>query len=48
VTGIDQRRVTVEFVPDAVAVLRALSMRVAQLFAVGGLLALALVRPGRA
>lgn len=42
--GVDQRQVTVDYVPDGVAVLRAASMTVAQLLAVVGLLGLAFVR----
>jgi len=43
--GVEQPRVTVEFVPDTPAVLRALSMTVAQLLTVVGLVGLGLVRP---
>lgn len=42
--GVDQRQVTLDFVPDIVAVVRALSMTVAQVFAVVGFLGLASVR----
>ncbi len=43
--GVDQRQVTVDYVPDLVAVLRAASMTIAQLLAVVGFLGLACVRP---
>lgn len=41
--GVDQRQVRVEFVPDFVAVLRAVSMTLAQVLALAGLLGLAYV-----
>lgn len=43
--GVDRRDITLTFVPDAVAVLRALGMTAAQLLAAIGLLGLALVGP---
>ena len=45
IVGVDQPQVTLEFVPDLVAVLRALSMTLAQVLAVGGFLGLAYLRP---
>ena len=45
--GVDQRQVTVDYVPDAVAVLRAASMTLAQILAIVGCLGLACVRPAR-
>jgi hypothetical protein len=47
VTDISQPRVTVEFVPDPVAWLRALSTTLAQLLAAAGLIGLAFARPLR-
>jgi hypothetical protein len=44
--GVDQREVRLEFVPDLAAVLRALSMTLAQILAVGGTIGLAFVAPG--
>jgi hypothetical protein len=43
-TGIDQREVTVQFVPDSVALLRAAARTLAQLLALVGLVGLACVR----
>lgn len=45
VAGVSQPRVTIEFVPDAVASLRAISATLAQLLAAVGLLGLVCVRP---
>ena len=45
VVGVDQRRVILDFVPDAVALLRAASLTLAQLLAVAGFLSLAVMRP---
>lgn len=42
--GVDRRQITLDFVPDIVAVMRALSMTVAQVFAVVGFVGLASVR----
>jgi hypothetical protein len=44
---VDQRQVNVDYVPDAVAVLRAASMTLAQILAVVGFLGLACIRPAR-
>ena len=44
-TGVDQPRLTLEFVPDGVALLRAVSMTVAQVLALLGFLGLVYVRP---
>ncbi len=44
-TGVDQRHVTLEFAPDVTAILRAVSMTVAQILAVIGFLGLAYVGP---
>jgi hypothetical protein len=44
---VDQRQVSVDYVPDAVAVMRAASMTLAQILAVAGFLGLACVRPAR-
>jgi hypothetical protein len=45
VVNVDQPRTTLRFVPDAVAILLALGMTLAQLFAVGGLIGLVGARP---
>lgn len=45
VVGVNQSRVTIEFVPDAVAWLLAASMTLAQLLSAAGLLGLVFVRP---
>ena len=45
VVNIDQPRVTLRFAPDAIAILLALGMTIAQLLAVAGILGLASVRP---
>jgi hypothetical protein len=45
VVDVDQRRVTLRFVPDAVAIVLAVAMTIAQLFACIGLLGLAIVGP---
>jgi hypothetical protein len=45
--GVDHHQVRVDYVPDAVAVLRAASMTLAQILGVAGFLGLACVRPAR-
>ena len=48
VTSVDRARVTLEFVPDAAAIARALAMTVAQFLATIGLVGLAVLRPAGA
>lgn len=45
--AVDEAQVTAQFVPDAVAVLRGLSMTLAQILAVAGLVGLAYLQPAR-
>lgn len=47
VVGVDQRQLTLTFVPDLVAVLRALAMTLAQVLALAGVLGLAYVGRGK-
>jgi len=48
VVNVDQPRVALKFVPDAIAILLALGMTLAQLFSVAGVIGLASVRPADA
>lgn len=48
ITGVNRPHVTLEFVPDAAAILRSLAMTISQLLAIIGLVGLAVLRPAGA